>query len=479
MAGKYSITEHWLQPFFFLGENPISMVGAGLTSASAMTLVGFWVMYLLGQGVTNPYAGIILFLILPALFIIGLLIIPIGIYQRWRMMKATGMLPATYPKIDLGNPVLRHWVEFIILTTAVNFMIIVVASYRGVAYMDTPQFCGLSCHQVMVPEYTAYQIGPHNHVECVACHIGSGADAFVKAKVDGTLQLIDFVLGTYPRPIHAPVAGLRPARVICEQCHNPAMFLGEKLIIKTSFGDDEDNPMTKTILVMHLGGRDALSKYTGIHGVHLGHIEYIATDADRQNIPWVSRRNPDGTTTVYVSSGITGPVKGEKRLMDCIDCHNRVTHGFQTAEDALDHAMTVGIISTSLPYVHKQGLQLLNGDYSSHAEATAQIKSKLEDYYKANYPKVYAAQLPLIDQAASGLATIYKQNVFPDMKVTWGTHPDNLGHNSYPGCFRCHDGNHTSQDGKEVIPQDCSTCHNLLTPNEVSTKLMTDLGSLQ
>ena len=475
MAGNNFFTEKWLKPFFHLGKNPISLIGGGITSASALTLLGFWAIEVVGHVAINPYLGIIFFLILPALFIFGLLLIPLGIYLRRRQLRAAGQLPTVYPKIDLGDPLFRRAIDMVLLATVVNVIIVAMASYRGVAYMDTAQFCGQSCHVVMTPEYTAYQASAHSHVACVACHVGEGAKSYVKAKVNGTKQLIEVTFDSYPRPITSPVSNLRPAREICEGCHAPAKFIGERMLVKTSFADDEKNTMTKTLVLLHLGGRDSLSRLTGIHGVHLGHIEYIATDRQRQVIPWVSKRNADGTSTDFVSSDATAAVKGEKRVMDCIDCHNRAAHTFQNPEDALNRAMAEGAINNTLPFVHKEGLELLKANYSSQAEAETKIKDNLKEFYRSQHPEVLSGHADLIDQAGASLFTIYRQNVFPDMKVTWGTHPNNVGHNAYPGCFRCHDGSHNAKDGKSIT-QDCAACHNLLAVDEAKPKLLVDMG---
>jgi hypothetical protein len=468
--------ENWLKPFFFLVKNPVSLTGAGLTTASAFTLIGFWLVDVLGHsGSSNPYLGIIFFIFLPALFILGLILIPIGIWLRRRSLAAAGQLPKVYPQVDLGDPVFRRAFDTVILATFINFVIVGVASYRGVAYMDTPQFCGQSCHIVMQPEWVAYQNSAHSHVACTDCHVGTGAKSYVRAKVNGTRQLIEVTFHTYPHPVESPVVNLRPAREICEGCHTPAKFIGEKLLVKTSFADDEKNSLTRTLVLLHLGGRDSLSHLTGIHGVHLGHIEYIAADSKRQTIPWVSRQNPDGSKTEFVTSDVTGPVKGDLRVMDCIDCHNRAAHTFQTPEDALNRSMAEGSPSPSLPFVHKQGLELIKASYGSQAEAESKITAGVENFYRSQYPAIYGSQHDSIVAAERSLVMIYIQNVFPDMKVTWGTHPNNVGHMAYPGCFRCHDGSHNSKSGA-TITNDCAACHNLLAVDEASPKLITDLG---
>jgi len=478
--------EGWVRPALFFGNNPISLAGGAVTSASGVTMIGYWLVQIVGRPNANPYLGIIFFLLLPALFIAGLLLIPIGVFLRHRKLQKAGQIPVEFPKVDLNDRMFRHGLDIVLVATIVNLLVVAIATYRGAAYMDSPQFCGQSCH-VMHPEYTAYKISPHSHVACVDCHIGSGAEAYFSAKVNGTKQLVEITLHplahfapkyipNYPTPIPSPVQSLRPARQICEGCHTPARYVGEKLLVKSSFANDEKNTETQTVLVLHLGGMDSLSQLSGIHGVHLGHIEYIATDPTHATIPWVQRRNSDGSETVFTSLPAgRGIPAGERRLMDCIDCHNRAAHPFMTAEDALNRAMDEGGISPDLPWVHKQGLELLKANYSSEAQASIQIPLQFAAFYRSQHPEVLPAKAALVKSAADELVTLYSQNVFPFMKVTWGTHPNNIGHMSYPGCFRCHDGSHTATNGK-TIPQDCSVCHNLLAVDEAKPKVLSDLG---
>ena len=479
--------EAWVRPALFFGNNPISLAGGAITTASGVTMVAYWLVEIFGHFNDNPYLGIIFFLLLPAVFIGGLLLIPVGLLLRRKKLQKAGQIPAAFPKIDLNDHVFRHGIDIVLVTTIVNLLVVAIASYRGAAYMDSPQFCGQSCH-VMHPEYTAYKISAHSHVDCVACHIGSGAAAYFSAKVNGTKQLIEVslhpfagiapkIIPDYPTPIESPVQNLRPARVICEGCHTPARFVGEKLLVKSSFADDEKNTETQSVVVLHLGGRDSLSHLTGIHGVHLGHIEYVTTDPTRTTIPWVQKRNDDGSVTEFASSTIAGKgvPAGERRVMDCIDCHNRAAHTFVTAEDALNRAMAEGAVSPDLPGVHKEGLELLKANYASEEEARVKIPAALEAFYRAQNPEVLATKAAQVKLAGDELAVLYSQNIFPFMKVTWGTHPNHIGHMSYPGCFRCHDGDHAAKDGT-AITQDCSACHNLLVVDEAKPKVLADLG---
>jgi len=466
----------WLRPILFFGNNPISLIGGAITSASALILCGFWVVDIFGHGgSSNPYLGIIFDLCLPGLFVLGLILIPVGMFLRRRRLQATAELPSVYPKIDLADPVFRHGIDFVIIATCINFIIVGTASYRGVAYMDTPNFCGQACH-VMAPEWNAYHVSSHYGVACTECHIARGVPGYVNAKVNGTKQLMMVIFHKYPRPI-MPGDKVPPASATCLNCHNPERLIGDKLRVKATYGDDEKNSVTRTLILMHLGGRDQFGKLSGIHGAHMGHIEYVATDSARQTISSVSKTNNDGSVTEYVSGDAKGPATGEKRMMDCIDCHNRPAHSFSTPEQALDKDMAAGTPSSSLPFVHKQGLALIQASYDSQEEATAKITSGLEDFYRSKYPAAWSAQRAQIDQAAKSLATIYNNNVFPAMKVTWGMHPNNNGHSPAltGGCFRCHDGSHNAKDGKSIT-NDCAVCHNLIAVDEPNPKLLTEMG---
>lgn len=468
--------KNWLRPFLFFGNNPISLIGGALTSASAMTLIGFWIVDILGRGgSSNPYLGIIFDLCLPALFVFGLLLIPLGMWRRRRYLRSLDRLPAVYPKIDFGDPVFRHGIDFVIVATFINFIIVGTASYRGVAYMDTPNFCGQACH-VMAPEWGAYHVSSHAGVACTECHIARGVPGYINAKVNGSKQLLMVLLHNYPQPI---MAGNKvpPASTTCVNCHNPERLMGDKLIVKTSYGDDEKNTVTKSLILLHLGGRNQFAQLSGIHGAHMAHIEYISTDSSRQTINSISKTNPDGSITEFVSSDSKNPATGEKHVMDCIDCHNRAAHSFVAPEEALNKDMAAGTPSLSLPFIHKQGVALLTADYASQEEASSKIRAGLENFYRSQYPAVWNSQRAQVDQAARALTAIYSQNVFPFMKVTWGTHPNNAGHSVAlsGGCFRCHDGSHTTKTGK-AITNDCAVCHNLIAVDDPNPKLLAEIG---
>jgi nitrate/TMAO reductase-like tetraheme cytochrome c subunit len=472
---------NWARLLYFLSQNVISLIGVVLTTSTAITMIAFWIYDFMLQGPPHPYVGILIFLILPGLFVLGLLLIPLGILLRRKKLRGAGELPIAYPEIDLRVPMVRSGLLFIGIATVLNILIFTFASYQGVAYMDTTTFCGQTCHTVMQPEFTAYQNSPHARVSCVECHIGPGAGWFVKSKLSGVRQVFAVTFKTYSRPIPSPVKYLRPARETCEQCHWPQRFSGDKFIVKTNYKDDEKNTPETTALVLKIGGR-TWQGAVGIHGRHLdagSRIRYISTDEQRQVIPVVYYTDDKGKTVEYVSTDIKVSkeelAKSEKRVMDCIDCHNRPTHAFELPESAVDLRISRGLISADLPYIKKKAVELLKADYPDRETAQKKIVEGVTSYYRGTYPDIYNTKRALVEQSAENVASIYMQNIFPDMKVTWGVHPNNLGHNDFPGCFRCHDGSHTSADG-QTISNDCSACHNLLAVQEENPKVLTDLG---
>jgi len=471
----------WARLLFYLSQNTLSLIGVVLTTSSAITLIGFWMYDFMLPGPPHPYVGILLFLILPGVFVIGLLLIPIGIGLRRRKLQQIGELPTVYPAVDLQTPMVRNSLLLIGFATIVNIMIFGLASYKGVSYMDTTTFCGQTCHTVMAPEFSAYQNSPHSRVECVECHIGPGAGWFIRSKLSGLRQVFAVTFHTYSRPIPSPVKYLRPARDTCEHCHWRQRFSGDKFTLKSNYKDDEKNTPMTTALVMKIGG-PASSGSVGIHGRHLDDgsgIHYISTDERRQVIPVVYYTDDKGKTVEYVSTDIKVSKqeleKGEKRTMDCIDCHNRPTHAFELPVNAVDLRMSRGLISPELPYIHKKAVELLKADYPDRDTAHKQIVEGIENFYRTSYPDIYAGKRALIEQSAENVAKIYLRNIFPDMKMSWGVHPNNLGHNDFPGCFRCHDGSHTSADG-QTISNDCTACHNLVAVQEENPKLLADLG---
>ena len=462
-------------PFLHLSNNPLSLCGVVFVTSAGVLWLFLLPIYVHGF-VGNPYAGILLFLILPTAFFFGLALIPAGMYLRIRRRRKSGVPAEDGLPLTWSNPDLRRVAYFVAVTTFFNLIIGAQLSYRAVNYMDTVTFCGLTCHRIMKPEYTAYQGSPHSRVECVQCHIGPGASWFVRSKLSGVQQVFNYALNTYPRPIPVPVHNLRPARETCEACHWPEKFDGDVLRTITKVKDDEQNSLTKTVLLMHIGGG---SGGPGIHGRHIGRgvrVEYAYSDATRQTIPWIQYRDASGKTTIFSGDIKPGAEKTmEHRVMDCIDCHNRPTHRYELPDRALDAAISSGAIPPTLPFIRKQGLDILKAAYKTKDEARTAIPAAVTAFYQSRYPQLTSQRHADIERAGAELFSIYDRNVYPEMRINWGTYPNNLGHVDFPGCFRCHDGSHSSTAG-DVVTQDCEACHHVLAVDETSPKVLIDLG---
>jgi nitrate/TMAO reductase-like tetraheme cytochrome c subunit len=464
----------WLSPLIHLSNNWISLAGVILVTTATIFWLFLLPITLRGQ-TTNPYIGILAFLVLPAPFFLGLILIPLGMWIQRKRDRREGVYPPGFPSLSWRNPELRKLSYFLLFTTAINIVVASQLSYGAVSYMDTVTFCGLSCHTVMQPEYTAYQNSPHSRVECVKCHIGPGAGWFVRSKLSGVGQVFAVTFNTYPRPIPTPVHNLRPARETCETCHWPEKYAEDRIRVITSFADDEGNSATKTVLLMKIGGGN---NGIGIHGTHLGpgvHITYGHSDEGRQNIPWVEYNN-NGKVTVFATPDAKPDGAGlTKREMDCMDCHNRPAHSFDLPDRALNRAMNSGLVSPALPFSKKKGLEILKVDYPSRDAAAQQIPAAFEKYYQTSYPAIWNTRHDEVVHSGEQLLAIWDRNVFPAMRITWGKYPLNIGHTDFPGCFRCHDGNHASKGG-QAITQDCNACHNLLSMDEANPKILTELG---
>jgi hypothetical protein len=467
MENKMHDRKHW--PFIvLLTSHWVSMLGVALVTVAGCSWLLVLPAHMRGH-VDNPYIGLLIFIAIPIVFFLGLVLIPIGIALAKHRVSA-GMAA-----VQDRRTAWRRIAIFFVVMTALNVIVGSQVTYRAVTHMETVQFCGQSCH-VMQPEFTAHQMAPHQQVACVGCHVAPGATGWVKSKMAGTRQLAGVVLNSFPRPIESAMESNRlvPAEETCEQCHSREKFAAPSLRILTKYKDDEANTRTETVLMMLIGG----GKYGGIHGVHMGpgiHVRYAAADKKRQNIPWVEYRNSDtGVTQTFVSGG-TASSSLPTFEMQCVDCHNRPAHAFEVPDRAVDGAIATGQIPASLPFIKKMGVGLIKGDYKSAEEAEQKIGAGLTTFYREKYPAVYGPRAGDIRTAGQALLAIYKRNVFPDLKVTWGTYPNNLGHADYPGCFRCHDESHTTAD-KKTITQDCAACHQALAVEEESPEILKTLG---
>ena len=386
-------------------RNTISLFGVALATVSATLFLAVFFADLFGFH-TNPYIGIVCFLILPAAFIAGLILIPVGTWVE-RRRRRHGHVPsiAHWPRLDLNDPVQRRAAAIVLALTLANVVIVSLAAYRGVEYMDSVQFCGQLCHGVMKPEFAAYQDGPHSRVGCVQCHIGPGASWFAKSKLSGTRQLFAVSFQTYSRPIPSPVQALRPAQEVCEQCHWPEKFHGDKIRRVSEYADDEKNTESVTTLRVRVGGGSArLGIAEGIHW-HMNvanEVEYISTDDKRQVIPWVRIKDHQGNVREYIAEGVTPDqlAKGERRRMDCMDCHNRPSHPMAgTPERAVNELMARGDIPRTLPFIHREAVKALKVSYPTEVAAIEGISRTLRDFYRTQATEIYMTQRQDVERA--------------------------------------------------------------------------------
>jgi len=447
-------------------RSPISVAGMVLTTISAVVFLVVFFADLFGFH-SNPYLGILFFLILPGIFVFGLVLIPFGAWvERRRRDAGHPASVVTWPRLDLNDPIHRRTAIIVFALTMANIVIVSLAAYRGVEYMDSPQFCGQVCHTVMKPEFSAYQDGPHSRIACVQCHIGPGASWFARSKVSGLRQVFAVSFHTYSRPIPSPVRQLRPAREVCEQCHWPEKFHGDKVRRVVEYAEDEKNTESVTTLQVHVGGGSAKTGMAqGIHW-HMNVanvVEYIATDDKRQVIPWVRVQDLAGNVREFVADGATPDqiAKGERRRMDCMDCHNRPSHPMApTPERAINERMASGAIPKTLPFVRRETVKALKAGYPTQEAAVDGIATSLRAFYRTQAGDVYMSRRQDVEKAVNAATDIYQRSVFPEMNVQFGTYPNNIGHMDFPGCFRCHDDNHKSKDGRK-ISQDCEACHSI------------------
>lgn len=448
--------------------NIVSLAGALLAIMSFGLILFLFTLELLSDD-SKPYMGIIAFIVLPVFLIIGLLLIAVGIVREHKRLKAgLAVKEKKFPRIDLNDVKQRRAFTYVSVITILLLLFSAFGSFKAYEYTETDEFCGTICHKVMEPEYTAYLTSPHARVGCVQCHIGSGADWFVKSKLSGSYQVYSVLFNKFSRPIPTPIHDLRPARETCERCHWPEHFFSEKKHVNTYYLSDEQNTKQEITILMKIGGG---SDETGItEGIHwhmniANEISYVAKDLSRMEIPWVKSKNKDGKETIYKTRDFdfTGFDTGldSQRRMDCVDCHNRPSHIYHPPMQSINNLMARNLIDTTLPYIKSITVQALEASYSTKETALDSIRITIEDFYSENYSSIMQSKKDAVYEAINQTQQVYSKNYFPYMNVSWKEFPNQIGHMYAPGCFRCHDNNHVSDEGK-VISQDCKICHTII-----------------
>jgi len=476
MSADDSKTERTASRFVrLLPRNLVGQAGISLAIVSAGNILVFTLIDLIAQR-PNPYVGILAYMVAPGFLIFALVLLAIGI---WRQRKVASAQTGSYPRIDLNEPAQRSAVLAIGTFLVVFIVVSSAGSYKAYEYTDSVKFCGLTCHGVMHPEYTAYQLSSHARVACVECHVGSGATWYVKSKISGIRQVFATALNTYPRPIPTPVHNLRPAQETCEECHWPRKFYGGQLKVFTHYaGDEKNTPVQIQMLIRTGGGDPATGAPEGIHW-HMNianQIDFVAADEKRQIIPYVHVRDMQGRVTEYYAKSPTLSKeqidKAAKHRMDCIDCHNRPTHVYIPPDQAVDQSLLARHLDSSLPYLKQQAVAALSTHFDNTGLAFQGIAKSLREFYETKYPDLAKSKELEIRNAIDEVQKIYQRTTFPEMKVNWQTHPNNIGHFYFSGCFRCHDGEHVSADGK-VIAKECDLCHTVVSQQATSRSSLT------
>jgi hypothetical protein len=465
-------------------QNWFSLIGATIAVISLFMIIFLFAIATLFEQ-EHSYLGLIVYILLPAIMIFGLLLIPVGMLITIRKRKREVKKEIEdWPKIDLND--LRHRNAFFIFSigTTIFLFLSAVGSYEAFHFTESTEFCGTICHRVMDPEYIAYQHSPHARVRCVDCHVGSGADWYVRSKMSGLYQVYAVLANNYPKPIPTPIENLRPARETCEECHWPQKFYAHKLRLERHYLNDEENTQWDIRLKMKIGAdHSALGLTEGIHW-HINQdvkVEYITSDNRNEELPWVRYTNLK-TSESIVYQDEDNPVDDSLitasniRTMDCIDCHNRPSHSYKPPAFFVNDAITGGEIPHELPGIKSLSMEICAEEFTTSDSARQYIRERIEEYYESDYPEIFTDQRELVEKAIKGLQSAYSENIFPDMKVRWSAYPNHIGHLEFNGCFRCHNDTHISDSGK-TISKDCNLCHTIEAQGEPEDMQFAEFGN--
>jgi nitrate/TMAO reductase-like tetraheme cytochrome c subunit len=450
-------------------KNWLTIIGSIIAVINlALIILLFIISTIFNQGSAN--LGLFIYIILPGFLIFGLILVPVGMFlERKKIIKSMVHEASRLPRIDLNDPTHRNAFVVFTITTIIILFLSTLGSFKAYHITESVEFCGTLCHKVMEPEHTAYQNSPHANVACVECHVGAGASWYVKSKISGLRQVYAVLTKTYPTPIETPLHDLRPARETCEKCHWPQKFYARTLWTNKYFLADSLNTEWDIILQMKTGPEySGLGLKEGIHW-HINpdvNIEYISDNDKRENITYVKYTN-NSTGVVRLYRNDSNPVSdslisaSETRKMDCIDCHNRPSHNYNSPTVYFDKAMLTGAVSKSIPFFKKVTMGILSEKFSTRDTAFLKINERITDFYKTGYSDYYIRNANLIDSSIKSVEKAYSQNTFPSMKVTYDAYPEHIGHLESDGCFRCHNDAFKASDG-HVISKNCDLCHTIV-----------------
>ncbi|WP_430817291.1 cytochrome c3 family protein [Carboxylicivirga sp. RSCT41] len=445
--------------------NPLSLTGTVISSVSLLLIfLSLLLSFLFNAG--SSYLGLFSFILMPAIMIVGLLLIPLGMMREARRLKrAKRELSPKWMVIDFGDPRYRNAASVFGIGTIVLMLLTAVGSYEAYHYTESVEFCGQVCHRVMKPEYITYMNSSHARVACVECHVGQGANWYVKSKLSGLYQVYAVLANNYPRPIPTPISNLRPAKETCEECHWPEKFYTPRLQYAQHFLSDSLN--TRWDIQLRIKTNSSHSSANLSEGIHWHinpdvRIEYIAEDDSREIIPWVRSIDlSSGDTVVYEDSWVpldsATIATATPRVMDCMDCHNRPSHNYLLPQQFVDQGLSSGNIPL-LPGVKALTMDILKDPYPTEDSALVAIRTLISNYYEINHPEISKED---VNKAVKGVSDGYLRNIFPEMQASWDVYSDHIGHIAYNGCFRCHNDSHISRDNLKIT-RDCDACHSIL-----------------
>ena len=456
--------------------NWTSVIGTAL-AAICFFLILFFLAITLVFNEGDSYSGLFAYIVLPAFLILGLLLIPIGMgvkHRRDRKMEEEA--GPDWPVVDLNDTRQRNAFAIFIITSIVFLLLSAVGSYEAFHYSESVEFCGTLCHKVMEPENVAYHNSPHARVACVECHVGSGANWYVKSKLSGLYQVYSVTFKKYPQPIHTPIKNLRPARETCEECHWPEKFTPYLSRYEKFFLTDEQNTEWDINLNVKIGSKySARGLQEGVHW-HINpdvKVEYISTDEKREQIPWVRLTNSKTGEVIEYEDEWNPLVRDdsieyEVRTMDCMDCHNRPSHDYLSPSNFIDSRLASGEIPVELPEIKRLAMEILHAPYQDMDSALMVIEEQVKGFYADNYPDIAEEKASLVDQAIAGMKAGFEENIFPFMQVRWDVYPNHIGHLETAGCARCHDDRHVSVNS-DMISRDCNLCHTITAQGPVGS----------
>ncbi|MFC1557430.1 NapC/NirT family cytochrome c [candidate division KSB1 bacterium] len=465
------MVQRYIQFLRGVSSNTVGKTGVVFITSSVVSFFIFEIAMISGV-FTNAYIGLISYLLFPTLFIIGLILVPVGWFKH---KNETGLSTEELLKHDFHLTYIKGGIFgsnvflIILILTAANVVFLVGLSTQMLHFMDQSEFCGTACHSVMGPEWASYQKSPHARVPCVECHVGEGVDALINAKLNGVWQIISSSFNLYSRPIPTPVHQLRPAPETCEKCHWPDKFYGSHMKNLIRYQMDEQSTPTYTTLNLKIDAGIG-SNESGIHW-HIAEeneVRYVSVYDERIKMIWVEVRQPDGTFRRFTNDRLMKYYSDELevRSLDCVDCHNRATHIYQVPEIAVDELIEKELVDRLLPYIKREGLTAITRNYPDKEKGLQGVERHIREFYQRKYPDTYEAKTDQIDMAIRSLQEAYDRNIHQTMNIRWGAYKSHLGHESTDeGCFRCHSQKLKDNEGN-YISFECTLCHSILAFDE-------------